>query len=104
MRVMTFANHSLGVSAEQEERWPSLTAAALQAVVEGLQPVPYVWFRTDTGVVGALPISDEYPINFTDEIEPVGFDGTITLLGHEAAPSTDESRGPIGYRTPFGKI
>jgi hypothetical protein len=93
MRVMKMKmkSQSLGVSPEQEQRWPALATNALQAAVDGRDAVPSIWFRTDTGAVGSIPVSDEFPISFTDEVEPVDFLGTITLLGREAAPSNEDN-------------
>jgi hypothetical protein len=92
MRVMNIASQSLGVSPEQERCWPDLATDALQAVIDGRAVVPVIWFRTDTGVVGSIPVSDRFPISFTDDVKPAGFLGAVTLLGHEAAPSIDENR------------
>lgn len=64
----------------------SLAAEALRAVARGDYPVPTVWFRTDEGVVGSLPVHDRVRVSFSDEEDPINFLGTVTLLGPEAAP------------------
>lgn len=87
MRVMRVANTSLAVSAEQESRWPELAAAALEAVSQGVPQVATVWFRTDEGVVGSIPVSDSTEVGFADEQHPVGFLGGITHFGPEAEPT-----------------
>ena len=86
MRVMKMKTQSLGVSPEQEQRWPALAINALQADIDGHDAVPSIWFRTDTGVVGSIAVSDQFPISFTDEVEPVGFLGAITLIGRKRRP------------------
>lgn len=90
MRVMRIGKAVVGVSQEQEARWPSLAAEAVDAVARGRSPVPTVWFRTDARVSGVIPVSDRVPVSFADEDNPIDFLGTITLLGSEAEPSTPE--------------
>ncbi len=86
MRVMKIFGTTLGVSAAQEARWPLLAAEAVNAVQEGKRPVPTVWFQTEARVVGSLPVSDRVAVSFADEEDPVGFLGSVTLLGPEAGP------------------
>lgn len=78
---------AMGVSAEQEANWPWLAAAAVLATEEGREPVPAVWFRTDEGAAGLIPVSELTPVTFTDDEEPARFIGTLTAFGPEAAPS-----------------
>lgn len=87
MRVLKVANTSVAVSSEQESRWPELAAASLEAVSQGVREVPTVWFRTDEGVVGSIPVSDSAEVGFADEEHPVGFLGAITHFGPEAEPT-----------------
>lgn len=77
----------MGVSAEQEANWPRLAAAAILAADEGREPVPAVWFRTDVGASGLIPISRSTPVTFTDDEEPARFLGTVTAFGPGAAPT-----------------
>jgi hypothetical protein len=88
VRVLTILTVAMGVSAEQEANWPRLAAAAMLAAEEGREPVPAVWFRTDEGARGLIPVSEVTPVTFTDEKEPARFLGTVTALGPDAAPST----------------
>jgi hypothetical protein len=88
VRVLTILTLAMGVSAEQEANWPRLAAAAMLAAEEGREPVPAVWFRTDEGARGLIPVSELTPVTFTDEKEPARFLGTVTALGPDAAPST----------------
>lgn len=90
MRVMRIGQTVIGVLPEQEARWPSVAAEAVDAVARGESPVPTVWFRTDAGVSGTIPVSNRVPVSFADEDDPIGFLGTITLLGSEAEPLTPE--------------
>jgi hypothetical protein len=84
MRVMTIAQAAMAVSPDQEARWPRLAAEALEASARGDFPVPTVWFRTDAGVVGSIPVTEHVSVGFADEEDPAGFIGTIVLLGPEA--------------------
>ena len=86
VRVMRIGPQSFEVSAVHEEEWASLASEPTRAARVGERPVPTVWFRTDTGAVGSLPVSDRFPVRFIDEDDPVGFVGTVTLLGPEAGP------------------
>ncbi|WP_267423225.1 MULTISPECIES: hypothetical protein [unclassified Curtobacterium] len=88
VRVLTIQTVAMGVSAEQEAHWPRLASAALLAAEEGREPVPAVWFRTDQGARGLIPVSELTPVTFTDDEEPARFLGTVTALGPDAAPST----------------
>jgi hypothetical protein len=88
VRVLTIQTVAMGVSAEEEANWPRLAAAATLAAEEGREPVPAVWFRTDEGASGLIPVSELTPVTFTDDEEPVRFIGTVTALGPDAAPST----------------
>lgn len=78
----------MGISAEQEANWPQLAAAAVLASEEGREPVPAVWFRTDQGASGLIPISELTPVTFTDDEDPARFIGTVTAFGADAAPLT----------------
>lgn len=88
VRVLTIQTVAMGVSAEQEAHWPQLAAAAMLAAEEGRDPVPAVWFRTDEGASGLIPVSELTPVTFTDDEEPARFIGTVTAIGPDAAPST----------------
>lgn len=77
----------MGVSAEQEANWPRLAAVAVLATEEGREPVPAVWFRTDEGASGLIPVSELTPVTFTDGEQPPRFIGTVIALGPDAAPS-----------------
>lgn len=77
----------MSVSAEQEADWPRLAAAAVLASEEGRDPVPAVWFRTDQGVSGLIPVSEVTPVTFTDDEDPARFIGTVTAFGPDAAPA-----------------
>jgi len=90
MRVMRIGQTVIGVSPEQEARWPSLAAEAVDAVARGKSPAPTVWFRTDAGISGIIPVSDRLPVSFADEHDPIGLLGTVRLLGSEAEPPTPE--------------
>lgn len=90
MRVMRVGKAAVGVSPEQEARWPSHAAEALEAVARGRSPVPTVWFTTDRGVSGVFPVSNRVPASFADEEDPVDLLGNISLLGSEAEPSVPE--------------
>jgi hypothetical protein len=83
---MMIGGQSLAVSAEQEAEWPSLVSEAVREVRDGKRQVPTVWFRTDTGVAGSLPVSNRIPIAFVDEETPSNFLGSVTLLGRAAEP------------------
>jgi hypothetical protein len=78
----------MGVSADQEAAWPELARAAIVAVKNGNAPAAFVWFRTDQGVSGVIPVSDNDPIVFSDEENPSQFLGIVTDIGPEAAPVT----------------
>ncbi|WP_137847183.1 hypothetical protein [Frigoribacterium sp. Leaf44] len=84
--MLMIAGQSLAVSADQETKWPSLVAEALRAVEDGERQVPTVWFRTDTGVSGSLPISDVFPVSFVDDETPSNFLGSVASLGRAAEP------------------
>ncbi|OII26495.1 hypothetical protein BIV04_13680 [Frigoribacterium sp. MCBA15_019] len=86
VRVMMIAGQSLAVSAEQEAKWPFLVAEAVRAVEDGERQVPTVWFRTDAGVSGSLPVSDLFPVKFVDDETPPNYLGFVTLLGRAAEP------------------
>ena len=86
VRVMMFGGQSVAVSAEQEAGWPSMVSEAVRAVRDGERQVPTVWFRTDTGVAGSLPVSDG-AVTSVDEETPPNFLGSVTLLGRAAEPS-----------------
>lgn len=85
MMIQTVA---MGVSAEQEANWPQLAAAAVLASKDGPDPVPAVWFRTDQGASGLIPISELTPVTFTDDEDLVRFIGTVTAFGADAVPTT----------------
>ncbi len=81
MRVLRFrGGASLGVSPSQEAAWPDLAAAAIEAVREGLHPVPVVWFTTDMGAFGSIPVHPRVAIDFVDDDEPAQFLGTVTQM------------------------
>lgn len=84
--MLTIQATTMGVSAEQEANWPQLAAAAVLAAEEGREPVPTVWFKTDEGAFGLIPISERTPVTFTDDEEPAQCIGTVTALGPGAAP------------------
>jgi hypothetical protein len=86
VRVMMIGGQSFGVSVEQEAEWPSLVSEAVRAVRDGERQVPTVWFRTNAGVVGSLPVSDRFPVAFVDDEKPLNFMGAVTLLGRVAEP------------------
>ncbi|TDW39684.1 hypothetical protein EDF52_12010 [Curtobacterium sp. PhB42] len=82
MRVLRIGGAvSLGISPSQEAAWPDLAAAAIEAVREGLYPVPVVWFKTDTGSFGSIPVHTHVAIGFVDDDEPAGFLGAVTQMG-----------------------
>lgn len=86
MRVMKIGGQTFGISAEQEAEWPIMASEALRAVRDGERQVPTVWYRTDLGSIGTLPISDRFPVTFLDEETSVNLSGTVTLLGRAAEP------------------
>ncbi|WP_263090263.1 hypothetical protein [Curtobacterium sp. RIT-PI-V] len=88
VRVLTIQSVAMGVSAEQEAQWPRLAADAMLAAEKDREPVPAVWFRTDEGARGLIPVSELTPVTFTDDEEQARFIGTVTALGPDAAPST----------------
>jgi hypothetical protein len=89
MRVLRLSGGtSLGVSPSQEAAWPELSGAALEAVRKGVRPVPVVWFRTDAGAFGSIPVHPRVAIDFVDDEEPTDFLGSITHFGREAEPAS----------------
>ncbi|WP_412168582.1 hypothetical protein ACLUS2_001490 [Curtobacterium flaccumfaciens pv. flaccumfaciens] len=46
-----------------------------------------VWFRTDLGVSGVIPVSPADPVRFGVDMEPERFLGTVIALGPGAQPS-----------------
>jgi hypothetical protein len=86
MRVLRIGGQSLGVSAAHEAEWAVLASEAVRAAQAGETPVPVVRFRTDTGAFGSLPVSERVPVSFVDEDNPVGFLGSVTLLGPATGP------------------
>lgn len=88
MRVMRIAGHAaLGVTPEQESQWPLLAANAAREVRVGKRQVPTVWFRTDAGVTGSIPVTENSAISFADEDEPKNFLGSLTQFGPAAEPT-----------------
>lgn len=88
MRVLrTSAGVSLGVTPSREAEWPDLSEAALEAVRNGVHPVPVVWFRTDAGAFGSIPVDPRFAIDFVDVDEPAEFLGAITHFGPDAEPA-----------------
>ena len=88
MRVMKIANTAIGVTPNQEARWPGLASAAVEEVLEGKRQLPTVWFRTDAGAVGSVPVTEPSCVTFDDDDEPTNFLGAMTHFGPEAR-STD---------------
>jgi hypothetical protein len=88
VRILTISATTMRVSAQQEAVWPQLADAALHDARAGRTPAPMVWFRTDLGVSGVIPISPADPVRF-DEVdkEPERFLGTVIALGPGAQPS-----------------
>lgn len=80
------AGQSLALSAEQEAKWPFLVSDAVRAVEDGDRQVPTVWFRTDAGVSGSLPVSERFPVDFVDDETPPNYLGLVTLPGRAAEP------------------
>jgi hypothetical protein len=74
------------VSAAQEAEWPALASFAVQAVVAGRSRAAAVWFRTDRGISGSIPVTDQTPVRFSDEDEPAHFLGRALALGEAAEP------------------
>ncbi|WP_123680486.1 hypothetical protein [Curtobacterium sp. PhB115] len=67
-------------------------AAAIEAVREGLHPVPVVWFRTDVGTFGSVPVHPRVAIEFVDDDEPTEFLGVVTQMGPRRNPQAEESQ------------
>lgn len=86
MRVLTVGQVSIGVSTEQEADWPRHADAALRAAREDPSSPPMVWFRTDEGVSGVIPVSDDLPVRFEDVDHPSQSLGTLIALGRAAEP------------------
>ena len=81
MRVLRIrGGASLGVSPSQEAAWPDLAAAAIEAARGGLHPVPVIWFTTDTGAFGSIPVHPRVAIDFVDDDEPAQFLGTVAQM------------------------
>lgn len=74
------------VSASQEAEWPFLADAAVHAVAVGASKRPGVWFRTDRGVSGSIPVSDQVRVRFSDDDDPARFLGAVVALGQAADP------------------
>lgn len=88
MRVLTIQSMAMGVSAEQESNWPQLAADAVLAAEQGHTPVPTVWFETDAGAFGLIPISERTPVVFSDAEGSAGTIGTVVAMGPGTAPQT----------------
>lgn len=93
MRVLRIGGVTLGVSAAHEADWPALADAAKRSLTEGRKAVPSVWFRTDSGAVGSIPLSDWAPVVFEDTGDLGHFVGVVTQLGAEADMDGDLHAG-----------
>lgn len=78
---MRVADIAIRVTPDQETQWSKLAAEAIAEVTDGKRKVPTVRFRTDTGVVGSIPVAERFTITFANENEPAGFLGTLTQFG-----------------------
>lgn len=85
--MLTVQKVAMGISSEEEADWPRVADAAVLAAEEGRAPVPPVWFRTDQGASGLIPISERSPVTFSDGTEPARFIGKVIALGLDASPS-----------------
>ncbi len=93
MRVLRIEGAaSLGVSPSQEAAWPDLAAAAIEAVRAGLLPVPIVWFKTDSGAFGSIPVHPHVAIDFVDDDAPAEFLGAVTQMGPGWNPQGQQSQ------------
>ncbi|WP_440708333.1 hypothetical protein [Herbiconiux sp. YIM B11900] len=75
------------MTSDQEARWPGLAADAIDEFLNGRRHVATVWFETDAGVTGSIPVTERSSITFVDEAEPEGFLGALALFGPEAEPT-----------------
>ena len=88
MRILTVDSVSMGVSPGQEAAWPQLARMAVDMGRTGKAPAAYVWFRTDQGVAGVIPVTEPASVEFEDAEEPPKYIGVVTVLGAEAEPTT----------------
>jgi hypothetical protein len=86
MRVLTIGPVSIGVSSEQEAEWPRHADDAIRAAREDPSSPSAVWFRTDEGASGVIPVSDDHPVRFEDVDQPSRLLGTLIALGPDADP------------------
>ena len=79
MRALRIGTEVIGVTSEVERSWEELERGAREHAKLRGDGAPHIRFRTDTGVSGALPVTDDVPIVFGDtEPHEVGRYGTIT--------------------------
>jgi hypothetical protein len=83
-----------GVTSEVEQSWEELERAAIEHAKLRGDSAPRIRFRTDAGVTGSLPVTENVPIAFGD-VEPheVGRRGTITA-------ADGGSKIPVSLHTP----
>ena len=79
---------SMEVSAVQEAEWPARAAVAVHTVGAGRSRAAVVWFRTDRGISGSIPVTDQMPVRFADADadQPERFLGRAVALGEAAEP------------------
>ncbi|OII25841.1 hypothetical protein BIV01_10335 [Curtobacterium sp. MCBA15_013] len=59
---------------------------------DGLHPVPVVWFTTDTGASGSIPVHPRVAIDFVDDDEPAQFLGAVTQMDPRRNPQAEQSQ------------
>jgi hypothetical protein len=78
VRALRIGTEVIGVTREVEASWERLEGAAREHAKLRGDAAPHIRFRTDVGVSGALPVTEDVPIVFGDaEPDAVGRYGTI---------------------------
>ena len=66
MRVLRIGTEVLGVTGEVERTWQELESAARKRAALRGDSAPHIRIRTDMGVTGILPVTQDVPITFGD--------------------------------------
>ena len=94
MRALRIGTEVIGVTSEVERSWKELERDAREHAKLRGDTAPHIRFRTDTGVSGALPVTEDVPITFANaESHEVGRYGTITA-------ADGGSQMPVSLQTP----
>jgi hypothetical protein len=94
VRTLRIGTEIIGVTSEVERSWEELERTAREHAKLRGDAAPRIRFRTNTGVSGVLPVTEDVPIVFGDvETHEVSRYGTITA-------ADGGSRIPLSLQTP----